>query len=155
MPKKTSICTYLRAARSILEGMNSDYANAFAAAVAREINAEMARQGIRSIRSFAKLVGTNHTSWTNKLSPHLEKFVPMTVSDLARCAQALHVEPADLIRRAEIAANWQAIRDLEDRSADRDDLEVAADRVVRAATSGVREKPRKSAADRQKRTGSA
>lgn len=77
---------------------------AFSAAIASEVNAEMARQGIRSARAFARLLGdSNHTSVNHKLSPHTATFVPMTTIDLARYSEALGVTPSELCRRAELA----------------------------------------------------
>lgn len=75
---------------------------AFGAALVREIRVEMARNDIRSVRALADKTGGSHAALNDRLnrSSRTGKRVAIGQEDLWRIAEALNVEPGELVHRA-------------------------------------------------------
>jgi transcriptional regulator with XRE-family HTH domain len=82
-------------------------ADEFGDALIREIRAEMGRNGVTSVRALAELTGITRGALNDRMNRKASTGarVPLGPSDLYKIAEALHVEPEVLVRRARIASS--------------------------------------------------
>lgn len=92
----------------------------FAAAVAAEVRAELARREGMSVRDFAALLGVNHNAVNDRLNVNARtgKRVTINVRDLAEWSAALDLPPETFILRADAslaAGSGAQVIDIRDR----------------------------------------
>lgn len=83
--------------------LSDDYLARFSAALVAEIKLEMTRQGIRSTRELGRKIGHASSYMSDRIdggSSKTKKRVQINVQDLAEIADALKLEPSELMVRA-------------------------------------------------------
>ncbi len=82
--------------------LDPEYLQRFSDVLISEIKAEMGRRDL-SLRGLASLMGVNPQYVSSRLgggNPRTGKRVELTISDLAALADAMGLDPIDLVRRA-------------------------------------------------------